>query len=209
MIFPSKSTRERIKQIKANQIARKKSTNFMETMAKARFATEMEKTKLSLQARLGRKIYKVKAVTLGQFMENVQLLTGLPVDQQLIKFQGKQLELDLERELVFDMGFQENDVIDVYNKGGYESHINRTNATGYQTVAGSRAIKTSSDYHHSSLSSMSSLTNTTTVVNKPKVSSIKETPITSSSNNKNRRQSDLSVISEITVDDNVNKRIKR
>jgi len=76
--------------------------------------------KIKVIARLRKKEYKIIATTWGEFCSLLETQTGIPADQQLIKYNDETVAIDFKKNLCTDCGYQPGTIFYVYNRGGYE-----------------------------------------------------------------------------------------
>lgn len=116
---PNREERKLRRQLKMENIERKRPTAFNEMVEKAKkFATPPPR-KILIVAVFRKKNYNVVASTMKDFCESVEAQTGLPIERQLVRFQDEDLELDLGKKLDEDYGLHHGSYLYVYNKGGY------------------------------------------------------------------------------------------
>lgn len=109
-------------------------------------------TRVKIIARLRKKEYRVLASTWREFCEAIAEETGLPVEQQLIKYKHKPYKVELDKNIKDDCGFQGNEVFYVYNKGGYETTVwDRKYSSDGSVVSASQLLSAIYSVHEETL----------------------------------------------------------
>eukprot|EP00597_Dinobryon_sp_UTEXLB2267_P000590 CAMPEP_0170066052 /NCGR_PEP_ID=MMETSP0019_2-20121128/5891_1 /TAXON_ID=98059 /ORGANISM="Dinobryon sp., Strain UTEXLB2267" /LENGTH=200 /DNA_ID=CAMNT_0010273039 /DNA_START=383 /DNA_END=985 /DNA_ORIENTATION=+ len=99
---------------------RKKPTFFNQMVKEAAIHAEPPVRILHVIAHIRKKDYQIHCSTWGQFCEEVQKSTGLPIERQLIRFKDEDLLItDLTKKLDVDYGIDDGDRLFVYNRGGF------------------------------------------------------------------------------------------
>lgn len=127
-----------MKQIELNRIQRASTSAVSDALRRAHLAADAERVKLDIIAQVNRHSYPIQASSMGEFIDIVTRLTGLPKEQMLLVFDGEIIKISIDKTLVAGYGFLSGDVIHVFNKGGYELHLQKKLPTAYKSVAGSR-----------------------------------------------------------------------
>jgi hypothetical protein len=138
LIFPKLHIRMKMKEIAENKKKRASPNVVTDAIKRAQLAANSDRAKLAVIGRQNRHQYQIKAATMGEFVETMSSLTGMPVKHMLVMSGGETIKIDLDRTLEGGYGFVEGDIIDVFNKGGYDIMLQTTVAQGYRSVAGSK-----------------------------------------------------------------------
>lgn len=81
--------------------------------------------RMRLTARLRKRNFVITAATLREFCELVEKETGLLMRQQILKYKGELLPVRLDDSLIDGYKFDNGEVIEIFNRGGFEAHLER------------------------------------------------------------------------------------
>jgi hypothetical protein len=119
MIYPPRLEHQRRRIIK---VERKAGTaaNLYETIAEqARKHAEPPPRRIKVYARLRKKDHVIIASTWQEFCEALENQTGLPVEQQIIKYRDEELQIDFKLRLDENYRLDNGDRLYIYNRGGF------------------------------------------------------------------------------------------
>lgn len=120
IFIPSKKERRKRKLLHNERKERRKPSLFNELVEDAKRATEPPVRKIRVIAHLRKKDYPITCTTWREFCVYLEGMTGLLADRQLIRYNGEDLEIDLERTLYGEeYGINPGDKLYIYNKGAY------------------------------------------------------------------------------------------
>jgi hypothetical protein len=119
ILFPFKSERSLRLKLKHERKERKRPTLFNEMVEKAKKSAEPPPRKIRVIVIFRKKEYPIIGSTMRDFVEALEHQTGLPIERQVIRYQGEDLEIHLDKKLDEFYGMDNDSRLYVYNQGGY------------------------------------------------------------------------------------------
>eukprot|EP01038_Epipyxis_sp_PR26KG_P004394 gene4394-6215_t len=119
LFLPHKRERQLRNQLKVNRLEALKPSAFNDMVNAAKKATEPPVRRIKIIAHFRKKDFYVTASTWQEFCEGFRQQTGLPIEQQLIRYNDEDLEIDLTKKLDADYGLDNLNTVYIFNKGGY------------------------------------------------------------------------------------------
>jgi hypothetical protein len=119
IFMPNRAERIRRRILHMEREERKRPSLFNQLADEAKkFATPPPR-KVRVLAHFRKHDYPIVCSSWKEFCEEFESIHHLPIERQLIRFKGEDLEIDLSKKLDVDYGIDTGDRLYIYNKGGF------------------------------------------------------------------------------------------